>query len=194
MSKYYAVKNGRKIGVFNTWEECEKQVKGYSNAIFKSFSSKEDALAFIEDKKVIENIEGIIAYVDGSYNVKTKEYGYGCVIIEGGKVIKEILGKNKDIDLMRNVSGEIQGCLKAIEYGIENHYPFICIYYDYTGIEKWAIKEWKANKRGTIEYQNKIQQYNQKINISFIKVLAHSGDYYNERADKLARKAVGILE
>ncbi len=52
----------------------------------------------------------------------------------------------------------------------------------------------KANKRGTIEYQNKIQQYNQKINISFIKVLAHSGDYYNERADKLAKKAVGILE
>ena len=32
----------------------------------------------------------------------------------------------------------------------------------------------------------------QKIQISFIKVLAHSGDIYNEIADQLAKKAVGI--
>ena len=30
------------------------------------------------------------------------------------------------------------------------------------------------------------------MDIVFVKVLAHSGDVYNERADKLAKKAVGI--
>ena len=82
---------------------------------------------------------------------------------------------------MRNVSGEILGCLKAIQYAIDHHYEAICIYYDYEGIEKWATGLWKANKEQT-----------QNIDIYFQKVLAHSGDYYNEVADGLAKKAVGI--
>ena len=32
----------------------------------------------------------------------------------------------------------------------------LTIYYDYSGIEKWATKEWKRNKKGTIEYSEYI--------------------------------------
>ena len=53
---------------------------------------------------------------------------------------------------MRNVSGEILGCLKAIQYAIDHHYEAICIYYDYEGIEKWATGLWKANKEQTQNY------------------------------------------
>ena len=35
--KYYAVRTGRKTGVFMTWAECQKQVMGFSGAEFKSF-------------------------------------------------------------------------------------------------------------------------------------------------------------
>ncbi len=38
--KYYAVRNGRKVGIFETWEETKAQVIGYKNAIYKSFSTK----------------------------------------------------------------------------------------------------------------------------------------------------------
>ena len=41
--KYYAVKSGRKVGIFTSWDECQKQVNGYANAIFKSFKSLDDA-------------------------------------------------------------------------------------------------------------------------------------------------------
>ena len=51
---------------------------------------------------------------------------------------------------------------------------------------------WKANKPGTQEYQRKVKEYRQDLKIAFVKVLAHSGDFYNERADVLAKKAVGI--
>jgi ribonuclease HI len=194
MSKFYAVKSGRKIGIFTSWKECEEQVKGFSNAVFKSFQTKEEALNYLDDKNKNFNIDGLIAYVDGSYNIKTKEYGYGCVIIDHQKVIKEIFGKdNKENYVsMRNVAGEIEGSIKAIEFAIEKGYSSICIYYDYAGIEKWANKEWKANKEGTVEYQNKIDLYRNSIQIQFMKVLAHSGDFYNEMADSLAKKAVGI--
>ena len=44
--KYYAVRTGRKTGVFLTWAECQKQVTGFSGAEFKSFPTMEDAQAF----------------------------------------------------------------------------------------------------------------------------------------------------
>jgi ribonuclease HI len=46
-SKFYAVAAGREIGIFSTWDECQSQVKGYSNARFKSFSTVEEAESFI---------------------------------------------------------------------------------------------------------------------------------------------------
>ena len=79
-----------------------------------------------------------------------------------------------------------------MEFAKNNGYMQVCIYYDYEGIEKWANGSWKANKIKTQEYQKKVIQYRESMDIVFVKVLAHSGDVYNERADKLAKKAVGI--
>jgi ribonuclease HI len=41
MKKFYVVWQGRKTGVFATWEDCKKQVAGFAQAIYKSFNSKE---------------------------------------------------------------------------------------------------------------------------------------------------------
>ena len=38
--KFYAVRQGRVPGVYTTWSDCEKQVKGYGGAIYKSFRQK----------------------------------------------------------------------------------------------------------------------------------------------------------
>ena len=221
--KYYAVKNGRKPGIYTTWDDCKKQVDGYAKAEFKSFKTLEDAKEFVGMRKQIETspeekpviiskdvfetektivmdipierrTDTLIAYVDGSYNIKTHEYGYGCVIIHGQSILEQFNGKgdSEDYVTMRNVAGEIIGSEMAIRYAIKKGYKFICIYYDYEGIEKWANSKWKANKPGTIAYQRFIQESRQHIEISFIKVLAHSGDIYNDVADKLAKKAVGI--
>lgn len=193
MAKFYAVKIGRKPGIYSTWNECKEQVDKFKGAIYKSFTTMDEAKAFIEEKKISFD-GGLIAYVDGSYNVKTKEYGFGCVIIENQQVIKEMYGKGDDENYvsMRNVAGEILGSICAMEYALSHGHQQICIYYDYEGIEKWADGLWKANKIGTQEYQKKVKEYRQNLEIAFIKVLAHSGDFYNERADILAKKAVGI--
>lgn len=44
---YYAVKDGKKIGIYNSWPECEIQVKGYRGAVYKKFSTYEEAFEFI---------------------------------------------------------------------------------------------------------------------------------------------------
>jgi ribonuclease HI len=41
--QYYAVRNGRKPGIYRTWEECKAQVDGYARAQYKGFSSLEEA-------------------------------------------------------------------------------------------------------------------------------------------------------
>ncbi|WP_295815580.1 ribonuclease H family protein [uncultured Veillonella sp.] len=47
--KFYAVRHGRVPGVYTIWSDCEKQVKGYGGAIYKSFSTEAEAHAFVED-------------------------------------------------------------------------------------------------------------------------------------------------
>ena len=46
---YYAVAKGRKVGIFSTWDECNKQVNKYKGAIFKKFDTEDDANMFISE-------------------------------------------------------------------------------------------------------------------------------------------------
>ncbi len=41
--KYYVVWRGRQAGVFPSWAECEKQVKGFEGAEFKAFGTRPEA-------------------------------------------------------------------------------------------------------------------------------------------------------
>ncbi|KAH8073290.1 PIF1-like helicase [Aureococcus anophagefferens] len=41
--KRYVVTRGRQTGIFDTWEDCERQVKGFSGAQYKSYATQEDA-------------------------------------------------------------------------------------------------------------------------------------------------------
>lgn len=238
MAYYYAVKIGENPGIYSSWAECEKQVKGYPNAQFKKWKTREEAEAYIngnststphgsgvsslglgsktpsfrEEKGKAElfpaqdgsltAIEELfqstktdcIAYVDGSFEKDSGVYGYGVVFIEKNGNIEEYFdsGREESYQSMRNVSGEILGALKATSLAVEKGYSSIAIFHDYQGIASWAKGEWKCNKEKTIEYREKMLSYQKQIKITFHKVLAHSGDYFNERADILAKQAVGI--
>lgn len=48
--KYYVVWKGRKAGIFTSWAECEKQVKGFVAAEYKAFGSLKEAEAAYKSK------------------------------------------------------------------------------------------------------------------------------------------------
>lgn len=47
MMKYYAVKKGRKAGIYQDWASAKAQVEGYKGASYKSFATKQAASDFI---------------------------------------------------------------------------------------------------------------------------------------------------
>jgi tRNA A37 threonylcarbamoyladenosine dehydratase/ribonuclease HI len=146
-----------------------------------------------EKDKATPKVEKITAYVDGSYNVATKEYSYGAVIFAGDK--KECFSEkfnDPELATMRNVAGELEGSMKAMRYAVEAGAKELDIFYDYEGIEKWCTGAWKTNKDGTKAYKAFYEQISQKVKVNFHKVRGHSGDRYNDEADALAKAALGI--
>lgn len=75
--KYYAVRKGRNPGIYTSWDSCLKEVKGFSGAIYKAFKTKSEAEAFMKDeeKQIEVDIDTVIAYVDGSFNLPAKPMG-----------------------------------------------------------------------------------------------------------------------
>lgn len=172
-SKYYAVRVGRKTGIYRTWDECLKEVHGYPNAEYKSFKTRDAATSYLSNKneplkKVISKIEkkekpkvtltnayieGILrnsldttvnAFVDGSYDKMQDKYSYGAFLIYAGNEISMKKAFDDEEGIKyHNFSGEIKGAMKAISWAIENEFKRINLFYDYEGIEKFATGEYK---------------------------------------------------
>lgn len=193
--KYYAVKKGLKTGIFRTWEECKASVNGYSGAVYKSFKTEGEAERFLHDEEQDPGIPGFVEiYVDGSYNSVTGDFSYGMVVLDGEQTKTYYQSfHNEELSSMRNVAGEIKGAQAAMQYALDHGIPKIAIYHDYEGIAKWCLGLWKTNKEGTKAYKAFYEEARKEIEIRFVKVTGHSGDTYNEMADRLAKEALGLL-
>ena len=85
--KFYAVKKGRKPGIYMSWDACKAQVMGFPNARYKGFKTKAEAEAFLNpDANELMQIDEdtLVAYVDGSYDHSQKRFSYGMVLMHDG--------------------------------------------------------------------------------------------------------------
>ena len=94
--KLYAVKKGKKTGIFQTWDACKASVDGYPGAEYKSFLSREEAEAYLTGANNplrntdVESDAGseenqIVAYVDGDAGAAQCHWGNA-----GGDVCRQV--------------------------------------------------------------------------------------------------------
>ena len=193
-SKYYAVLVGKEKGIFTNWDECKKQIHGYPGALYKSFTSLDEANDYLmqeqETKNKIENLKqnSYEIYVDGSYH--NSRYSCAFVAIKNDEIVYEAngVGINPQAALSRNVAGELEAVINAVIWIKANNLEHAYIYHDYIGISEWALGRWKTNNDLTKNYAAFIKGYLPLI--TFVKVAGHSGIRGNEIADKLAKNAL----
>ena len=195
MAKFYAVKKGKKTGVFLTWDECKEQVTGFKGAVYKSFKTLSEAEAFLErNEEKIENIEevdGVYAYIDGSFDRTSGIYGSGVVIVDGDEKYEyKHAGNREDYAQLHNVAGELEAAKFVMWYAVDKKIKEITLFYDYQGIEAWAVGDWQANLPYTQDYVKFYNKMKTAVKVNFVKVKAHTGIELNEVVDKLAKDAI----
>ena len=206
---FYAVvlRDGRS-DILTDWASAQAFIRtNPSAAAYKKHDTREDAEGYVrqilssrgvnddshEDVTVGEN--GIIAYVDGSYNADKGTWGYAAVLFRPGceSDAHEISGSGDKYADSRNVTGEVYAAMSAVKYAVSQKYSEIVIAHDYAGIASWVNGAWKARSEMTQAYRDYMLRQSKKIDIKFKKVDGHTGVEFNERADRLAKAACGVL-
>lgn len=211
MNKYYAVAVGRQPGIYRSWTETEKQVKGFKGAKFKSFKTLDEAQIYLNpnktvsplisprsdspplDQPIVNSSDGIIVYTDGS--CVDKVGGLGYVMINNGTVTP--ISAQVPVYPCTNQIAELYA-IYTVLYNI-NLKTNITIYTD----SKYSIgclTEWHHNwrKNGWVNSKGEpvankeliqaILSVSSTMNIKYNHVRAHRGDHYNEWADRLANE------
>lgn len=219
MSKkpFYAVAKGYTPGIYDNWEDCQKQTSGYSGAIYKKFNTESGAEKFIKEYDVINenrkeddeeeydyeamvqkdlNDGYVVMFTDGSYDSNKNQSSYGIHIsmMEKDKTIKEEEIAEKVLtdkfSESNNISGEVFGVINALNWCLKNEVNKVSIYCDYEGLIKWANEEWRTKTNISKFYLKKIKEYEVMLDIKYTWVKGHSDVMQNERADQLAKNAL----
>ena len=200
-NKYYAVKKGKDVGIFEkSWDEVKELVQGFQGAVYKGFPTLESAEEwFYEETREVVHIEQdantLVAYVDGSSSMSIEEYGSGIVLIfpDGETEELSFSGSHEDAKSMKNVAGELSASMRAMQIAKQKGFKNLIICYDYQGIQKWLTGEWKCKNEMTKLYKQWYERnIKDSLDVRFKWVKGHSGDKYNEIADTLAKRGIGI--
>lgn len=208
--KVYAIKEGfdftinKKIEnkIVDTWDECLKYVKGVKGAKYKSFTDLKSARQYIsDDSKLLKKEQGnypkdcLHIYVDGSYNINTKMYAYGLVAVRNNVIeyIESNISKDSSKSSLRQIAGELEGAVKAVEYALSVGDKKVAVFHDYEGVSHHATGFWERREQSSIEYYNTMQELFRKgIEVIFVKVDSHTGDLFNELVDEKCKEKLGL--
>ena len=199
MGKWYAVKKGYTTGLFATWPDREKQVKGFNGAVDKGLPTEVPAKEIVESWEqdaimmVVEFIDRdtdgiLIAYTDGSFTAgENPKSGYGICFVRNGQEVGHVYGPCTANPALRNVGGELAAAEKAIEIAERLMEPEIIICHDFKNIQMWGDGLWKCNLKETAAFRDSVEEARQNgLAIAFGWVKGHIGNTFNELADQYA--------
>ncbi len=197
-SKVYAVKQGRETGIFATWEECEKQTKGYAGAKFKSFSTAQEAIAWLKDEAegtMQENAMYII-YTDGScLRNPDGPGGWAAILTETatGRTTELYGGHpcttNNRMELTSAIAA-LSHIEKPSTIELYTDSQYLKNAFTKRWLHNWERNGWKTATGGDVKNKDlwvNLRELFQKHHVNFHWVKGHAGNKKNERCDHLAK-------
>lgn len=203
--KLYAVRKGRKPGIYKTWAEAEAQVKGYSGAIFRSFSNKEDAQAFLDDvQKPAEDVDyAAKIFTDGGtrnhgnyrggHVLATDKAAWAYLIQYQGQEISDSGGEFGATNNQMEQQALIEVLKKLIELNLnhENLLFTLDSHYVMDPIVSKRLNEWQSlgwrRPGGELKNADRWQQIAKLLSnfdhADFAWTHGHQGNYGNEFVD-----------
>ena len=205
---FYAVAQGKKCGIYDSWIECQENVKGFKGAKFKKFNNENDAKLFIENNQCSENIQSMdpdyFVYMDGACSKNGYEGAKGGLGIYFGKndtrnVSKKLEGKHTnnvaELEAMTCAFSIVQEHLKkgkTITFVSDSDYAIKCA----TSYGKHqSLLTWEKDIPNKDLVKTLYESCSQYDNLQFLHIKAHTNkkdkhSLGNENADLLARNAV----
>lgn len=244
MSKYYAVKNGKEgPKIYDNWNDCQRNVGGFSGAVHKSFRTLGEASAFLglsspimtpitiaptaptattattppittttpitttaaaagitvnttNTNNPIDKYDRIIVYTDGSCtNLATDRAKAGSGIYFpqlGWEISLPVPG------IQTHNRGELYAVIRALELIVELRQAVTCeahsggpkgaempveIHIDAT----YVMNNIESNNKANLDLWVQLHSLLGQVKVIWVKELAHSGVYGNDRADALAK-------
>jgi ribonuclease HI len=207
---FYAVAKGVRPGLYHSWSGvggAEEQVRGFLGAVYKGFTTLEDALDYLHAHGIqteeYANHQPRERYNDGRIHIFTDggavnnpgPGGYGVVLIFQGRR-KEL---SQGFQKTTNNRMELRACIAALESLKKS--AAIVIYSDsryvVDNISKGHAHRWRSN--GWITLAKKpvenadlwrlLLDLVDRYNPEFVWVKGHGGASENERCDQLAQAA-----
>jgi len=175
MSKFYAVREGKVPGIYMSWPACQKQVTGFSGAIFKGFKTRADAEKFLLPIPTEEKYDNVF-YTDGSLR---GDVSGGAAVDTIKKVVYYGSVGGKD---STNGRGELQGIYLAVKFS-EGSLHIFSDSQTYINVFQHGYKAHTNH-----DLVNEIVRLMKGRSVRFDYVEAHNGDYHNEIADKYAKE------
>jgi ribonuclease HI len=206
--RYYAVRNGRTVGIFTDFKRVQKSIYKYSGADFAGFLTKIEAYEYLGDIEpdIIESLpeennRGLddpsvcIAYTDGSFirEIDEHSYGSGVVLLHSDNTTEvHSLRGNEAIEL-GNVSAEIVAAKTAMSIAKNKGYKKLILNIDYIGVANWVDESshWQPKKPFTKAYKRFYEQeIKPYLEVEFRYVKSHSKQLWNDLADCMSKRAL----
>lgn len=208
--KFYAVKRGRKTGLYTVWAECAAQVKGFQGAVYKGFMTEEEARAWLggvdaraEQPRAAAEMAApsapdadYIIHTDGSCLRNPGGAGGWAAVIETAATgaVEEKSGGDPETTNNRMELTAALMALSAVPEGAR-----VALYTDSQYLKNaftkfwlpaWKKRGWKKADGEPVLNQDLWVQLDAAFaarQVQFHWVKGHAGNSRNERCDALAR-------
>lgn len=219
VGKFYAVKKGRKTGIFTTWAECQKQVSGFPKAEFKSFISKQEADNWLKEiKSSNENRRksySVIVYTDGGsrnhgnkkgeHVKKNDKAAWAYLIKYQGSIISDTDGEYGSTNNRMEIMALKKALLDLKQRELQNEKILVVLDSKYVldaitkqWLQSWEKNGWKTSAGTSVKNKELWMEISRLLpefpNLDYQWTKGHANDEGNNLVDELLNKTMDQMD